>query len=291
MGGGKGKAPAPPDYTPIAQSSLDAANVQAGVSRDQLDWAKQQYADQKPQTDAFMQAMTGAQNADLKTQLQAQQDALNAQDYYKQTYQPMETQFAQTAAGYNSPDRANQQAGAAEANVAQTMNSQRSAALQSLEGFGIDPSQTRYGALDLGARISQSAATAAAGTQSRLNTEGTGLALQGEAINIGRGYPGQVAQSYGTSINAGQGASGAGSSGINAGLNTFQTAGNEMGGPAQWASLANQSRGVGANAQNMGFQNALAGFNSNAAIAQNEMSGLGGLAGAAIVGGGLAIGI
>jgi hypothetical protein len=323
MGGGKGKAPAPPDYTPIAQSSLDAANVQAQTSRENLDWAKQQYADQKPMTDAFMQSMIQSQQqagtlADRQMAIQQQvaatdqqaaqmqlDNATKAQRFYEQNFQPMESQFAQTAQGYNTPQRAEQQAGAAEAGVAQGMDAQRSAALQGLEGFGIDPSQTRYGALDLGTRVSQAAATAAAGTQSRLNTEGTGLALKGEAINIGRGYPGQVANAYGTSINAGQGSVGsgagvlgaeasgiaAGNAGINAGLNTSNTYGNLMGTSSQWASLANQSRGMGANVMNLGFQNQLAGFNANTAIAQNEMSGLGGLAGAAIVGGGLAIGI
>jgi hypothetical protein len=280
--GGKGSAPAPPDYSQLAQSSTQAAQIQAQTSTDQLNWAKQQYADQAPYTNAFMQSMTTAQNQDLKTQQENALNAQQAQDYYKNTYQPLEGQFAQTAAGYNSPDRANQQAGAAEANVAQTMNGQRSAALQSLEGFGIDPSQTRYGALDLGARIQQSAATAAAGTQSRLNTEGTGLALQGEAINIGRGYPGQVASAYGTSINAGSGASSTGGSGVNAGLSTSNTFGNLMGPASSWSQLSNQSTGLAGNLQNQGFQNSLAGFNSNAAIAQNTASGIGSLVGAGI---------
>jgi hypothetical protein len=223
-------------------------------------------------------------------------NASKAQRFYEQNFQPMESQFAQTAAGYNSPERANQQAAAAEANVAQTMSGQRNAALQNLEGFGIDPSQTRYGALDLGARIQQSAAQAAAGTQSRLNTEGTGLALQGEAINIGRGYPGQVANAYGTSINAGQGSVGsgagalgaqasgiaAGNAGVNAGLNTTNMYGNLMGPASSWSQLSNQSTGLAGNLQNQGFQNSLAGFNSNAAIAQNTASGIGGLVGAGI---------
>ena len=323
MGGGKGSAPTPPDYTPIAQSSLDAAKVQAQTSADQLDWAKQQYADQKPLTDAFMQSMVGVQNTDIQAQQQAmasgqkvsdaelqamqtqQAQAQQAQDYYKSTYQPIESQFAATAQGYNTPQRAEQQSAAAQADVATAFSGQRQAALQSLESYGIDPSQTRYGALDLGTRISQAAAQSAAGTQSRLNTEATGLALQGEAINIGRGYPGQIAQAYSTATQAGQGvgsayggaigagagAAGAGSAGIGAGLNTANTYGNMMGTPTQWSGLANQSTAQGINAYNTGFQNQMAGFNANTAIAQNQMSGIGGLAGAAIGAGAIAIAV
>ena len=289
--GGKGSAPTPPDYTPIAQSSTDAAKIQAQTSADQLDWAKQQYADQAPYTNAFMKSMTDTETQDQGIATASQANAQQAQDYYKQTYQPIESQFAQTAQGYNTPARAEQQSAAAQADVAQTFGGQRQAALQSLESYGIDPSQTRYGALDLGTRISQAAAQSAAGTQSRLNTEATGLALQGEAINIGRGYPGQVAQAYGTAVNAGQGATGAGNAGVGAGLNTSSTYGSLMGTPTQWSGLQNQSLAGATNAMSTGFQNQMAGFNANTAIAQNQMSGIGSLAGAAIGAGAIAIGI
>lgn len=291
MGGGKGSAPAAPDYTPVAQSSLDAAKIQAQTSSDQLDWAKQQYADQAPYTNAFMKSMTDTETQDQGIATESQANAQQAQDYYKQTYQPVETQFAQTAQGYNTPARADEQSAAAQAGVGQAFSGQRQAALQSLESYGIDPSQTRYGALDLGTRISQAAAQSAAGTQSRLNTEATGLALQGEAINIGRGYPGQVAQAYGTAVNAGQGATGAGNAGVGAGLNTSSTYGSLMGTPTQWSGLQNQSLAGATGAMNTGFQNQMAGFNANTAIAQNTMSGIGGLAGAGIAAGAIAIGI
>jgi hypothetical protein len=273
--GGKGGAPAAPDYSLLALSSQQAAQTAAQTSREQLDWAKQQYADQAPVTKAVMQSMVDTQTAQ-------NQNAAEAQKRLQSTYYPIENQFAATAQGYNDPARAQERSAAAQADVASTFAGQRQAALSSLEGYGIDPSQTRYGALDLGTRISQAAAQAAAGTTSRQQSEATGLALQGEAINIGRGYPGQVAQAYGTAINAGSG-------GVNAGLNTSSTYGNLMGSPATWAGLQNQSLAGAVNAQNTGFQNQLSSFNANAAIAANQSSGIGGLVGAGIVAGGIAI--
>jgi hypothetical protein len=280
--GGKGSAPAPPDYSALAQSSADAAKIQAQTSKDQLDWAKQQYADQAPQTKAFMQSMVDQQKQDQGIAAQNQTNAQQAQDFYKGTFQPIEKQFAGQATGYNDPARAAERSAAAQADVAHAFQGQRDAALQNLEGFGIDPSQTRYGALDLGTRISQAAATAGAATTSRQQSEATGLALEGEAINIGRGYPGQIAQSYGTALNAGQGNTASGSSGVSAGLNTSSTYGNMMGSPTQWAGLANQSTGLSGNILNSGFQNQMAGFNANTAIAQNQASGVGSLIGAGI---------
>jgi hypothetical protein len=69
---------------------------------------------------------------------------------------------------------------------------------------------------------------------------------------------------------------------VNAGLSTSNTFGNLMGPASSWSQLSNQSTGLAGNLQNQGFQNSLAGFNSNAAIAQNTASGIGSLVGAGI---------
>jgi len=44
---GKKSSPAP-DYTPLATASKEAAQIMAGLGQDQLDFAKQQYADNAP---------------------------------------------------------------------------------------------------------------------------------------------------------------------------------------------------------------------------------------------------
>jgi hypothetical protein len=275
MGGGKGSAPPAPDYGPLIASSTQAAQIAGQTSREQLDWAKQQYADQAPITKQYMQSMIDSSNQNI-------QNAKEAQARLQQTYYPIENQFAAQAQGYNDPARASQRSAAAQADVATAMGTQRQAALQSLEGYGIDPSQTRYGALDLGTRISQAAAQANAGTQSRNQSEATGLALEGEAINIGRGYPGQVAQAYGTATQAGN-------AGIASGLNTSSTYGNMMGSPTQWAGIQSSNLAGAGNLMNQGFQNQMAGFNANAAIAQNQASGIGSLLGAGIGAGAIII--
>lgn len=265
--GSKASAPAAPNYQPVAQASVDAANIQAQTSRDQLDWAKQQYATQAPITNAYVQSQIDQSN-------QQQKIAGQAQDRYTSIYQPVEDQFVKTATDWNSPQRSDQQAGAAIADVSSAMNASRNNALSNLESYGIDPSQTRYGALDLGMRVQEAAGQAAAGTQSRQNTEATGLALQGEAINIGKGYPGQVAQSY-------AGATSAGQAGISSALNTMSTGSSMMGSPTQWAGAANQSAGQATSALNTGFNNQLAGQQLKAQQNQAAQSQIGSLIGAA----------
>ena len=278
----KGSAPPAPDYSAMAQSSTDSAKIYAGVSKDQLDWAKQQYADQAPQTKAFMDNAMQASNLSMDAQKQQMGLATEADDYYKQTYRPIETTLADEARTYNSPERTAQASAMAQGDVASAFSGQRNAALQTLEGFNIDPSQTRYGALDLGARISQAAAQASAGTQSRLQSEAVGRGLETQAANMGRGYPGQVTSQYGGSTGAGTAATGQGGAGINAGLNTSNVYGSMMGNPTAWAGAANTATTSGINALNTGFGNQMAGFNANAAIAQNTSSGVGSLIGAGI---------
>jgi hypothetical protein len=263
--GSKGSAPAAPDYTPIYTAQLAQAQQNTDLGQQELAWSQAQYAQEAPYTQAYMNAMTGSMTAE---EAAAQQ----AQSFYYTTYQPIEGQFAGQATAYNTPERAQQNAAAAQADVAQAYSGQRAAALQNLESYGVDPSQTRYGALDLGARISQAGASAAAGTQSRLQTEATGLNLENQAINIGRGYPGQISQAYQTG-------SSSGGAGVTAGLNTSSTYGNLMGTPYQYNALSAQNLNAAGNTLNTAFGNELASYNASTAATQNEMGGIGSLVG------------
>lgn len=263
--GGKSSSPSSPDYSALASASEYAADKEAQTSQDQLDWAKSEYNDIAPYTKSYLQSMSDASNQNLE-------QAKEQQSFYNQYYKPIEAQFATTAEGYNAPARAAQQSAAAQADVANQFAAQRQASLQSLEGYGIDPSQTRYGALDLGTRISQAAAQSAAGTQSRLNTEATGLALQGEAINVGRGYSSAIAQSYQTAQQSG-------ASGISAANQTYGTGANAMGTGVQWGNLSNQSLGTSINAKNAQFSNELAAYNAENAVSSSQSSGIGSLIG------------
>lgn len=262
-----GGAPAPPDYTPIAQANQASAEASLQLGRDQLAWAKEQYADTAPYAKDYLTQQIKSSDDQTKN---AEADRAR----YTSIYQPIEDKFVNQATTWNSPARSEQMAGAAKADVASSFDAARLAAQSSLESFGIDPSQTRFGALDLSSRVSQAAATAAAGTQSRLNTEATGLALEGEAINIGKGYPGNVAASY-------AGATSAGGSGVQSALNTSNTYGNLMGTPYQYGSLANQSYGQATSALDTGYKNQIARNQLDVQASGNTMSGIGSLVGAA----------
>jgi hypothetical protein len=238
MGGGKGSSPPPPDYGPIAAANEAAARVNAEIAREQLAWAREQYAQDQAVTqqvlDVFLPTMRSEAEAGAADRAR-----------YREVFQPLEDRFIQTATNYDTPERREMEAGRAIATVGQAFDAQRRAAMAELESFGIDPSTARAGALDRGLRIAQGAVAAGAATEARRNVENTGNALVGEAINIGRGYPGQVAGAYATAQNAGGGA-------ISGRLGTTASGAQTMGTAPQYGQIQSSILGNwGANTANM----------------------------------------
>jgi len=268
MSFGKQDAPDPPNYQPIAQASEKAAQLQYNLGQQQLDWAREQYAQYWPYVQSYLTSQTGSTEEN-------RQRALDYYDFYKDTYKPIEQQYAQTALGWATPARMEQRAGAAMKDVAESFEASRRATLNKLESFGIDPSQTRFGALDFGSRIAQAAATAAAGTLCRLNTEGVGLSLMGAAIDTGRGYPANISSAYSTATQAGY-------LGNKSGSDLYGTGAGAMGSPTGYFSGGTGALNAWGNALNQGFNNQFQAVQYNNQQAANTWNGIGKLAGGAL---------
>jgi hypothetical protein len=259
--GKKSSAPAAPDYAPLAAASEASAKYSYELAKKQQAWAEKTYADNKEISDVVIQKAMGA--LDKQTA-----DADRARQRYQTIFEPLEEQLAYDAETYASPARQEYEAGKAEADVAAQFEQARTTAAQRLEGFGVDPSQTRQGALDLGTRIAEAAAQASAGNQARTQTENIGRALRSEAINVGRGYPGQINASQ-------QGANAAGQQGVNTGLATTASGAQTMGTGQGWQGTGNQGLATWGNILNQGYQNQMAQFEAD----QNASSGWGNVLG------------
>lgn len=241
--GGKNSVPATPDYGPLAAASEASAKYSYDLAQRQQDWAEKTYGDNKALTDIVVNKALGALD-------QQEADAARARERYQSIYEPLEEQLAYEAESYASPERMEQEAGKAEADVAAQFEQARQTAQDRLEGYGVDPSQTRSGALDLGTRIAEAAAQSSAGNQARTQTENIGRALRSEAINVGRGYPGQIQANM---AGAGQ----AGNQAANTGLAQTASGANTMGTGQSWQGLGNQGIAGWGNVLNTGFSNAM----------------------------------
>lgn len=217
-----------------AQQSAAAAQQATALGKEQFDWAKSEYEQQKP-------LIYESAEAQLDAQKQANAFAKQQQDFYTGTYQPLEADYVQRVQNWDSPERIQQQAGRAQGMVAQQFEQARDAARANLESYGIDPSATRYAALDIGTRTGQAAATAAAGNQAIEQAQLQGMGLRAGAINTGRGYSNDVTSALGTATQAGAGAA----AGLTGGL---QAGSQALAAPANYYSAAAGNMNASANA-------------------------------------------
>jgi hypothetical protein len=264
---GKKSTPQPPDLGPAAASSEEVARIQQQTAREQLEWAREQ--DTRNQ---------GVLREVLDSQLPIMEEtAANAREdrtRYETQFQPLEDNLIKEFQNYDTPERQDLERGRAVADVNTAFDAQRRNALQRLEGYGVDPSQTRNAALDIGVRTQQAAAQAGAATNATRNVENTGRALRAEAINIGKGMPSQVAASYGQSLAAGNSGVGNANATTGAGANALTSGNGAMG-------QALQGYGQSANIQSQGFQNQMSAYSAQQQANSSAMSGIGSIAGMA----------
>lgn len=246
--------PEAPDIQSLADISGDNAELAAAVSLEQLDWAKEQFKQQMGVTNKVL-------NTQLPIMSETHANAQKDRKRYEDIYQPLEDNLVAEFQNYDTYQRRNEESGKASADVTRAFDAQRENAARQLESYGIDPSQTRSQALDSNMRIQEAAAQSAAQNNARKSVQDTGRALRAEALNIGKGYPSNVAGSYGQALAAGNSAVG----NINA---TTAVGASTMGTGQGWMGQSN------AGAQGaMGGLNTAYGNDINAYGAQMEMAG------------------
>jgi hypothetical protein len=263
--GKKNKAPkAPKGYKKLIDATIKATQDSYQLSQDQLAWAKQTYANDKEILDRVT-------NASLARQNETDQWAREDRARYTGTFQPLEDELVADARSYASPERQEFEAGRASAEVAQTFDAARENAARNLESFGVDPSSTRFAALDLGARVQQAAAQAGAANQGRLQAEETGRNLRMSAIDIGRGMPAQIAGTQATAMQSGN-------SGANTQLAGTASGASTMGTGVQWSGAGTGAANAGSGLLNGQFAAQNAAYKTQ----QESSSGIGGLIGAGL---------
>ncbi len=260
--------PPPPDLGPMADATMEAARMAQQTSREQLEWAREQDTMNR-QT---LQSVLDIQLPAMRDQFE---NAREDRERWETVFRPMEDEFVAEARAYDTPERREQYRAKATADVTQAFDASRRNALQRLEGYGIDPSESRSQALDIGVRTAQAAQTAGAATRSDLGVEERGRQLRGQAIQLGRGIPGQVGAGY-------AGAVGAGAQAIGGANQTTGTSSAAMGTPGQWGNMAMQGYGQGAGILTQGFGNEMQNYNAGVAQTAGWLEGIGGIAGAAM---------
>ena len=258
-----GKSSPTPDNSGVAQAqaSAQAATQEYQLGEQQLAFSQQQWAQDQPIIQQVANADTAAQTAQANF-------SNTLEGSYTGTTLPLEQQYAQQAQNWDTPAQEQLNSGAAQAAAGNQIDSSRTAAMSQLEQYGVDPSSTRYAALDIGTGVQKGAAEAAAGTTAIQNTKLQGMGLEQNAILAGQGVANTGVSASGVSTGAGTSASGSTTSGLNAATTAMTS-------PTAYYNSGAANEGVYTNAVN-GFNYAQ---NQAAQISNQASAGFGSLAG------------
>jgi len=261
-------------YQALLAQSTAAAESAAANSAAQLAWAKETYAQDRALATPIIEAA-------LKRM--GDQDIWAAQDRARQEkFQVAEDQLLEDAMGYDSPERKAQAAASAASDVYGAMEGSRAASQRALEGYGVDPSSTRFGALDIASRAQAAAAATAAANKAALATEATAQKLRSEAIGVGARYG---ATSLAETDMAGRQGAGA----LGAALGTTASGANTMGTGLQWGQAQQGAIAGAGNILQQQQEALMARYNAKVAadsVLPNALGQLGGTALGMAVGGG-----
>jgi hypothetical protein len=153
-------------------------------------------------------AATASKVADAQIRSMEQNDALAAEyaDYNRTTFRPLEKSIVADAEGYDTPEKRNAAALAAQADVNKGFAAKNAATARTLASNGVNPASTRAMSVMEGDGVNQALGGAAAAYAARKGVETTGFARKLDAASLGRNLPSAQATSAQIALQAGNGA-------------------------------------------------------------------------------------
>ena len=190
------KGAPPPDYAPLAEASAEAARIQAGLGREQLAFAREQYDRSAPLLEGIANQQMAAQNEQMA----------QARDYYnyqRDTYRPLERGIVADAQRFNTEAYQNQLAGQAAADAGRAFGISQQQNQRAMAAMGANPNSGRFAGMQNASGLQQAAMRANAMTGARNQAQQMGYARKLDAAGLGRGLAGASAAAYGGASQAG----------------------------------------------------------------------------------------
>jgi len=211
-------SPPPPDYTPLAEASAEAARIQAGLGRDQLAFAREQYDRSAPILEQIANQQMAAQDEQMA-------QARDYYDYQRDTYRPLERGLVADAQRFNTEAYRNDLASRAAADAGVAFGQSQAMNRRAMAAMGANPNSGRFAGMQQASGLAQAATRANAMTGARMQADQMGYARKLDAAGLGRGLAGASSAAYGGATNAGS----------QAGANTQLAGQNYMGNMIQGA--------------------------------------------------------
>ncbi len=185
-----------------------AALQQAALSKEQLDWAKQVYAETAPDRAAASRRATEVSDAQLASMKQNDGISKDYWDYQTKTFRPLEQGIVDAADKYDTEARRESAAKSAQADVEEGFANVEGQTQRSLDRRGVNPASGTALALGNQLQIQKATSLAGASNKARKDVELQGYARKMDAANLGRGLSSAQATSAGVALNAGNASAG-----------------------------------------------------------------------------------
>lgn len=195
------KGAPPPDYTPVAEASAEAARIQGELGRQQLDFAREQYDRSAP-------LLEGIANQQMQAQSEQMDQARDYYNYQRDTYRPLEQSIVADAQRFNTEAYRDQLAGQAAADAGRAFGISQQQNQRAMASMGVNPNSGRFAAQQNASGLQQAAMRANAMTGARNQATQMGYARQLDAAGLGRGLAGASLGAYGGASQAGSMAGG-----------------------------------------------------------------------------------
>lgn len=185
-----------------------AAQANAAIAQEALDFYKEVYAEQAPMRERASE--TALQVADAQLASMQQNAALSKEysDYQKETFRPLEEKLVAEAQAYDTPERREAEAGTAIADVGMQAELARQAQTRQQQRMGVNPNSGAATSMQSQLSLQEAAAKAGAGNAARKNVETVGRAMKMDAASLGRNLASNQATSASVALNSGNSATG-----------------------------------------------------------------------------------
>jgi len=201
-GGGKGRAPPPPDYAPVAQASRESAEIAAQLGREQL-------AEGRRQHDENMAIARPIVDAQARTMNQAFEQGGYSFENFRREGRPLQQAMRGIAMGQLTPEvaaQAEQGASTAVADVSAALDSQRAQSMRQMQRMGVNPNSGRMAAMSGLMDIGAASARAAAANMGRNQAIDRAYARKGDVLNTYSGMASSAPTFYQTGTASGNSA-------------------------------------------------------------------------------------
>lgn len=190
-------------------SGINAAAVQnAEIAKEQLALAREQTIKDNARQAEYDPLFKKLIQSSIDSQTTANAQSAEQWKSYRDTWQPLESKLAKTAANYDTPERRASEAATAAADVGVQSAAQRGALQRDIDRSGMTLTSGKALALQAGSRMAEAKATADATSMARRQVEQAGISLVDNAARFGRNMTSTGLQTAQLALSAGQNASG-----------------------------------------------------------------------------------